>query len=165
MSGIGTYPWDGFWVGPVIGWPFLQSLLYPCISFRQDKLCVKSFVGRLVSLSLHWGPCCTTVRHLGKGHPHGHLETPSIPGLWDFLVIPHSPQLLAAADFHSFSWPSGPFPSLLHTCSYLPITPPPSLSHPLASLPLPPMIILFPLLGEIQHSCLALTSCLISLGL
>jgi hypothetical protein len=49
--------WDGFKAGPVIGWPFLHSLLHlcPCISFRQGKFWVESFVSELVFLSIHWG--------------------------------------------------------------------------------------------------------------
>ena len=39
-----------------VGWPFPQSLLHicPCISCRQDKFWIESFVGGLVSLLLHW---------------------------------------------------------------------------------------------------------------
>ena len=56
MSGVSSLTWDGPQVGAVIGWLIPQSLLHlcPCISFRQDKFWVKSFVGGLVSLSLHW---------------------------------------------------------------------------------------------------------------
>ena len=58
VSGVGIYPWDGSQVGTLIGCPFLQSLFHLCpyISFRQDKFWVKSFVGRLVSLSSIGGP-------------------------------------------------------------------------------------------------------------
>lgn len=54
MLGIGACPWIGSQVGPVIGWPFLQSLLLLCpsISFRQGKFGVESIVDGLVSLSL-----------------------------------------------------------------------------------------------------------------
>jgi hypothetical protein len=55
VSGTGSCPWDGSQVGPVIDWPFLQVLLRICFctSRRQDTFWVESFVGGLVSLSLH----------------------------------------------------------------------------------------------------------------
>jgi hypothetical protein len=42
VSEIGACPWDGSRVGLVIGWAFLQSLVYLCprIVFRQDKFLV-----------------------------------------------------------------------------------------------------------------------------
>lgn len=55
VSEIGACPWDGSQVVLGFGWPFLQSLSYPntCISCRQDKFWVDSFVGRLLFLLLH----------------------------------------------------------------------------------------------------------------
>ena len=57
-------------VGPVTGWPFLQSLLHfcPCCSFRQEQFWVKNFEGRLVTLSLHWGACLSTGGGLFRFH-------------------------------------------------------------------------------------------------
>ena len=54
VSWIGACPWDGSQVRLVTGWPFLQSLLQfcPCISFRQEKFCIKNFEGVLME-SLH----------------------------------------------------------------------------------------------------------------
>jgi hypothetical protein len=51
VSGIGSCPWNRSQVGPVIGWPFPQSLLHlcHCTPYRQDKFWVKGFVGGLVS--------------------------------------------------------------------------------------------------------------------
>jgi hypothetical protein len=68
MSGIGACSWDGFPVLLVIDWTFFQSLLYPCISFRQNKFGM--------SLSFLWESCLATggslfrfhvliIRHLG----------------------------------------------------------------------------------------------------
>jgi hypothetical protein len=59
MFGIGAYPWGGSLLGLVFVWQVLQSLLHPvcsssCLSCRQDKFVVKSFMCGLVSLSLHW---------------------------------------------------------------------------------------------------------------
>ena len=55
---------EGSQVGPVIGWPFLQSLLHLCkevyISCRQDKFWVESFMGGLMSFSFQWGSCLAT---------------------------------------------------------------------------------------------------------
>jgi hypothetical protein len=56
VSGIGACPWDG----SQIGWLLVDCSLsfccihLHCISCRQDKFEVKSFVGGLVSLLLHW---------------------------------------------------------------------------------------------------------------
>jgi hypothetical protein len=62
VFGIAVCPWDGLQVEAVIGWPFSQSLLPPCayIICRQDKFWVESFVGGLVSQSLHWSSCLAT---------------------------------------------------------------------------------------------------------
>jgi len=46
VSGIGAYPWDGSQVGPVIGWLFPQSLLYPLS--LQGNTCI--FKRRILSL-------------------------------------------------------------------------------------------------------------------
>ena len=47
MSGIGACPWDGFQVGPVIGWPFLQSVLHLCpFKISGQKFC--RWVGVLI---------------------------------------------------------------------------------------------------------------------
>lgn len=56
MTRVGPLPWGGSQVGPVIGWPFPQSLLplYSCTFHRQGKFWVKGFVGGLVLPSLHW---------------------------------------------------------------------------------------------------------------
>ena len=53
VSGLGSCPRNESQVGPVISWPFPQSLLHlcPCRSCRQDIFWVKRFVGGLVSLS------------------------------------------------------------------------------------------------------------------
>jgi hypothetical protein len=57
VSGIGALPWNRSLAGLVIAWPFHHSQIHLCpyISYRQDKFWVESFMGGLVSLSLHWG--------------------------------------------------------------------------------------------------------------
>jgi hypothetical protein len=50
--------WAGYWLG-ILKVSTLSP--HPCISCRQDKFGVKSFVGRLVSLSLQWDSCLTAV--------------------------------------------------------------------------------------------------------
>lgn len=56
MLGISACPWDVSQFGQVNHWPFPWALLrlYPCISFRQDKTLVQSFVDELGCLSLQW---------------------------------------------------------------------------------------------------------------
>ena len=58
--------WDESQVGPVTGWPFLQSLLHfcPCTSFSLEQFWVKNFEDKLVTPSLHWGPYLSTGRDL-----------------------------------------------------------------------------------------------------
>lgn len=56
MSEIGACPCMGFRVSRLLVGLQTLLLLCPCISFKQDKVWVKSFVGWLVSLPLHWGP-------------------------------------------------------------------------------------------------------------
>ena len=70
VSEIDACPWDGSQVELVIGWPFLQSLLHlcPCISFKQDKFWVESFVGVLAFTSLHFGSCLAIVSGLFRFH-------------------------------------------------------------------------------------------------
>lgn len=70
--GIGAQPWDESrpWdesqVGLVIGWPFSQTLLHIFLVFLSDRthFLVESFVGELVSLSLHWVSCLDSRRWL-----------------------------------------------------------------------------------------------------
>jgi hypothetical protein len=54
VEGFDGYPWDGSQVGLVNGHLLLHSLLQfcPCISFRQEKFCIKNFEGVLME-SLH----------------------------------------------------------------------------------------------------------------
>jgi hypothetical protein len=97
---IGACPWDESQVKSVIGWPPPQSLLHPhaCISCRQDKFWVESFVGGLVSLLLHWGSCLATGGGLLRFHIpsvvnhneslHCFLDTSLIPVDRAFLVEP-----------------------------------------------------------------------------
>lgn len=49
--GADSPPWHGSQVGPVIGWPFPQSLLhpYPWASCRQGEFWVEGFMGGLMS--------------------------------------------------------------------------------------------------------------------
>ena len=55
MPGFDFVSCGGSQVELVIGWLFPQSLLhlYPCASCRQEKFYIKSFVGVLMSPSLH----------------------------------------------------------------------------------------------------------------
>ena len=104
MSVIGAGPYAGFQVGLVIGWPFLQFLLYPCISFRWDTFWVKSFMDVLLSLSFHWGSYLATggclfrlhvltVRHfktstynrIERLHSEAHCQVLSEG--WDYLPM------------------------------------------------------------------------------
>jgi hypothetical protein len=59
MLEIGTCPLDESQTQPLTGLPFPQVLSNPCawISCTEDKLCVESLVGRVVSLPFHWGAC------------------------------------------------------------------------------------------------------------
>jgi len=45
-SGVGSFMWNGSQIRAVIGWPFPQLLLhlYSCVSCRQDKFWVESFL-------------------------------------------------------------------------------------------------------------------------
>jgi hypothetical protein len=74
----GSFSWDESQVGLVNGQPFIQSLLHfcTCISFRQEQFGVKSFIGGLVSLSLHWASCLTTRGGLFRLYIHtvGHFD-------------------------------------------------------------------------------------------
>jgi hypothetical protein len=62
VSRPGASSWEGAQIGLVIGSPFSQSLLSicTCISFRQDKFWIESFVGGLLFLFLHWVSCLAT---------------------------------------------------------------------------------------------------------
>ena len=66
VSEVDSLSWDESKIGPVICWPFPQSLLclYPCTSYRQDKFGIQGFVGRLMFPSLHWKFCLA----IGCGH-------------------------------------------------------------------------------------------------
>jgi hypothetical protein len=55
VSGISACPWDRSQVGPVIGWPFPQSLLCFCTcSYRLDKFWVKELVSLFPTVSPAW---------------------------------------------------------------------------------------------------------------
>ena len=62
VSGIGSCPWSGSQFWPDFGWSFPPSLFYtyPSTSCWQETFWVESFVGRLLSLSLHWEFCLAT---------------------------------------------------------------------------------------------------------
>lgn len=127
-------PWDGSQVGPVIGWPFPQSQLHlcPCTSCRQDTFCVESFVGGLVSLSLHWGTCLASGGDSVMLHiPHcqeSQLESPS----WTPWSLHHPRSLAHLRDA----------PLSLPTSSHSP--------DPLSALPTPDPQITLPITSATQ---------------
>ena len=139
---------------PVAEWTVFQSLFHfcPCITFRQEKFCVKNVkscwysITSLGALIICWifRFYLPTVGHFDQGHPSWILVTSHIPGLRDFLEYPlrHPPPV--AAYFHSLNCLS------LLLSSLFPIPDPPLLSsipslfNPGSSFPLPPVIILFP---------------------
>jgi hypothetical protein len=139
VSGIDICPWDGSHVGPVIVWPFpcLCSILHICISCRQHKFGVESFVGGLVSLLLHRDS------YLAKGgglltvasYPYWFTEASLIIGLFQVLEMHPTSLPQSITEFHSFSWPSGHLNCL---SPYLILSPPHSLPicFPHISLPL-----------------------------
>ena len=117
------------------------------VCFRWDNFLVESFVGGLMSLSLHWGSCMTTEGDLFRFHVSTgisakvtHIDSWEFPHLMSLGLPKYSPQpqLLAASDFHSFPWPSRSL-SCLSTHITLPPFSSSFLSHPLTSLSLPPM--------------------------
>lgn len=59
VSGVTTFPWDGFQVGPVIHWLFPQSLLhlYHYASDRQGWILGWGFCGQVGNSSFHWKSC------------------------------------------------------------------------------------------------------------
>lgn len=159
---FGDCPWDKSQVWLVTEWPFLRSLFHFClfIFFSQEQFCVKIFEGRLVTSSLHWGPCTSTlgclfsfhlltVGNISWGYHHWVLVDFHLPVLWDFLEVSLVPIpfscispgiLLMPLEFspvstHTWSCPSGP------------------------SIPLLPMIIYFPFLMWLKHSHLGVSSC------
>ena len=90
----------------------LCFIRYGCISCRQDKLGVESFVGRLVSLLFHWNSCLATRGSLfcfhilsGVNHSqlyyHCFLGTFFILGLWLHLEIPHHNFIHASLIIHN----------------------------------------------------------------
>ena len=121
---------------PVTGWPFLQSMLHfcPCTSFRQDEFWVESFMGGLVSLSLHWESCLAAeVVSSGFMSPLlGTLAKVTHIDSWELpyprsLELPRDPTPSAAAVFHSILHPSGPLSCL---SPYLILNPPiPPFTH------------------------------------
>ena len=97
VSGLGALSWDRVQVGPGIGLPFLQSLLYfcPCSSFRQQQFWVRNFdceldlLPPLEALSIYWR---WILRVLSPYHWAFWLSSPplnpesfSLPESWYFL--------------------------------------------------------------------------------
>ena len=133
----------------VIGWPSLSLCFIPCacLSYRQNKYQVQSFVGGLVCLD-PLRSCLTT--EVGSSDSmslmcESRLRSP--PLTLGCLLYPRSlphpgkfspnPSPLLVADFHSFSWPSSQlflsFPTLdpdstlfLSPLPHLPSSLPPS---------------------------------------
>ena len=123
MSGIGDCPWDGSQIGLVIGWSIPQSLLHPCpcISCRQSEFWAESFVGGLVSLSLHWGSCLATegtssgsvtpvlwitakVTFIDSWAPPLSLSCPPPPHAHQFQISIHSQGHLAISPISLHTW-------------------------------------------------------------
>jgi hypothetical protein len=131
VSGIGSCPWDGFLVGPVIGWLFLQSLLYlcPCISCRQgtfwDGVLIPP-VGVLLSYR-RWPLQAPYPPLLGASISHPHRPPGASPHLacpWD-ARLPHpnccqSPFILSKTSLPTPNSPPSPllsptqFPPSIH---------------------------------------------------
>ena len=167
MSGVSVFPGGESQVKLLIVWPFLQFLLHicPCIAFRLDGFCVESFVSGLLSLSHSWGTSwlqemafsffhVLTVRHLSLGHPHwllGASPTQQVSWTSKRFLPPHLSLRQLQISILS------PIP-IAHSNVFLQI-PDPDPTLPCLSLlpcsfylPLPPVIILFPLLRELQAS-------------
>lgn len=112
---ISAYRWDVSLTGWDIAWPFSHSQFqsHHCISTRQHKFCIDSFVGGFVSLSVNCFQQATEgeyfrlhilyVRSHSEGHPHWFLGTSPILGI---KMPPTSPPL-PGKYFRSFSWSSG----------------------------------------------------------
>jgi hypothetical protein len=60
VSGVGSLSWDRPKVGPMFGWPFIQSLLhfYPFTAFTQGKYLDEGFIGRLMFPPFSGSPAC-----------------------------------------------------------------------------------------------------------
>ena len=112
--------WVSYWLAILsLSAPSIPPSPCACISCRQDKFWVKSFVGGFMSLLLHWGsylvigagffrfhiPNAVRSPSLILGHPP-YLRSLSRPG-----DAPHLPTP-SVADIHSFTWPSAISPSL-----------------------------------------------------
>ena len=70
VLGIGACPWMGLTLGQfLVGHSFSHcSITCARISCRLDTFLVEKFVGRLVSLSLHWGSCLAIGGSLFRFH-------------------------------------------------------------------------------------------------
>lgn len=146
MSGIGFLPRDGSQVVPVIGWLFLQPLLYLylCETCMQNKFLVEGFVGGLMTPFLYWSHTClqelftsVSISPVGKSLTYGQpfiLPNQRSPG----QVVPEMPAIYFY--FHSHLVPSPPFAKPdTHPCSS-----PHPVSNPDQSF-LPPRMAISPL--------------------
>jgi len=123
-SGFGAHPWIGSQVGPITGWPFLQSLLHFCpwISFKQEQFWVKSLKVGWWPLAFTGGPIywrwplqvpflhCWAFWLRSSPLSPGRLSHPK--SLEEVPLIPHPPQLHIS--IHS-PGPLGCSPVSLHT--------------------------------------------------
>jgi hypothetical protein len=138
----------------------LCSIPCPCISRRQDKFWVNNFGGRLLYLLLNCGLCMATGVGLFRfhipnavSHPYWFLGTSLIQVSVIFWICPPPPRphqlQIATHSFGHLAISPVPLPHMI-------LTPPIPLFYPLSdpapSLHLPLMIIVFPLLSEIQVS-------------
>ena len=158
----------------VSSWPFLQSLLHPSVTFREEFLVKYLWVA--------WCPCPST------GSPAWLQEVASSGSM--SLLLGISPKMTCidlweppltqvSGTFWRFSplhqtWGSYIFPFVLLPSGPLsgnflhkPLIPTQlfPLPPPVLSLLLPPMITFFPFQVLSKHPCLVLSSCLTSLGM
>lgn len=161
MSRTDACPKDGYQVEPVTIWHFLWSFFHLCISFRQNKFEVESFIGGLLRLSLHWKSFLT----LQVPYSYSQASWLRLPALTP-EILPYPLFLGLTRDYHhhhhnhedhhnfrscrffSFSWPTRSFPSV-YLNLILPFHSLPS-ALPHSSLSPSPMTILFPPLSMIQ---------------
>ena len=147
--------WSRYWLAFS-----LYSIPLICISCREDKFWVESFVGRLVSLSLHWGflpgyrrwplhvpypQCFESQLRIFTLILWETLSQVSVSS-WRCLLHPQYFNCRFPFILMAFWWfflsPCTPDPDSSHSTPHL-------LSHPVPYPNLSLMIILFPFLSEI----------------
>lgn len=136
MSGIFTYPLDGFWDGSVISFSlssiavFLLGRIILGLEVSWVIWHPYPILGVLLGYrSIRFRFQVPTVSHLSSGEPHWLLGASTTPGFCEFLEN-HVPLHSAAVNFYSFICHSGPLFCLYSHLILPPHSSLPTLSHP-----------------------------------